>query len=331
MAQMYYDRDADLNHIKGKTIGVIGFGSQGHAHALNLKESGVNVVVGLYPGSRSWAKAEAAGLRVGSVDEVAELADIIMILAPDTVQKKIYEDHVARGLRDGKTLMFAHGFNIHYNQIEPRPEEIDVSMVAPKGPGHLLRRLYKARWRHARPCSPSTRTRQRDRQADRAWPTPSCDRLRPVPACSRPPSRRRPRPTSSASRPSSAAASPPSCRPPSRPSIEAGYQPESAYFETIHELKLIVDLIYEGGFKPTCATPSPTPPSTATTPAAPAIIDDYVRENMRRDPQARSRIGDFAREWILENQAGRPSFNKLREQAPAMHPSEEPSARSSAA
>ena len=138
MAKIYYDSDADLSVLNGRTVGIIGFGSQGHAHAQNLHDSGVNVVVGLYPGSKSWQKVIDAGLRVGTVDEVAQEADVIMILTPDQVQKKIYDDHIAPYLTPGKTLMFAHGFNIHFNLIEPRPD-LDVLMIAPKGPGHLVR------------------------------------------------------------------------------------------------------------------------------------------------------------------------------------------------
>jgi ketol-acid reductoisomerase len=141
-AKMYYDQDADMSFLAGKTVGVIGFGSQGHAHALNLKDSGQKVIVGLYPGSKSWAKAEAVGLQVASVDDVAEAADVIMVLAPDHIQKELYDNHIAHGMREGKTLMFAHGFNIHYGQIEA-PENVDVSMIAPKGPGHLVRRVFE--------------------------------------------------------------------------------------------------------------------------------------------------------------------------------------------
>src|SRR3990172_2701810 len=141
MAQMYYDKDADLSLLKGKTIGVIGFGSQGHAHALNMKDSGLNVLVGLYPGSKSWKQAEDAGLKVGTVDEVAQRADVVIMLVPDQVQRQVYYEHVEQGMRAGKMLMFAHGFNIHYGQIQP-PADVDVTMVAPKGPGHLLRRVY---------------------------------------------------------------------------------------------------------------------------------------------------------------------------------------------
>ena len=315
MAQMYYDRDADLNHIKGKTIGVIGFGSQGHAHALNLKESGVNVVVGLYPGSRSWAKAEAAGLRVGSVDEVAELADIIMILAPDTVQKKIYEDHVARGLRDGKTLMFAHGFNIHYNQIQP-PPGVDVTMIAPKGPGHLVRRVFGqgggvpallaihqdasetakqtalayAKGIGATRAGVLETTFKEETETDLfGEQAVLCGGVSALMQTA------------------------------FEVLIEAGYQPESAYFETVHELKLIVDLIYEGGFANMRYSVSDTA-EYGDYSRGPRVIDDHVRETMRQILKE-VQIGAFAREWILENQAGRPGFLKLREQALA-HPTE---------
>ena len=141
MAEIYYDKDADLDLLKDKTIGIIGFGSQGHAHALNLKDSGLNVLVGLYKGSKSWSKVEESGLKVGTVEDVTKESDVIMILAPDQVQREIYENHVAEGLEAGNMLMFAHGFNIHFNQIVP-PEDVDVTMIAPKGPGHMLRQLY---------------------------------------------------------------------------------------------------------------------------------------------------------------------------------------------
>ncbi len=142
MARMYYDEDAKLELLSDKTVAIIGYGSQGHAHALNLKDSGVNVIVGLYPGSKSQAKAEAAGLTVKNVDDAAKAADVIMILLPDEVQKQIYSSQIAPHLSEGKALAFAHGFNIHFGQIVP-PEFVDVFMVAPKGPGHLVRRTYQ--------------------------------------------------------------------------------------------------------------------------------------------------------------------------------------------
>src|SRR3990172_6665484 len=141
MAKIFYETDANLDLIKDKTIGIIGFGSQGHAHALNLRDSGCNVMVGLYPGSKSWQQAQMAGLRVGTVEEVAREADIIMILAPDQVQRQVYYDSIGPGLKAGKMLMFAHGFNIHFNQILP-PADVDVTMIAPKAPGHKVRETF---------------------------------------------------------------------------------------------------------------------------------------------------------------------------------------------
>ncbi|MFQ5925561.1 MAG: ketol-acid reductoisomerase, partial [Dehalococcoidia bacterium] len=141
MAKIYYDKDANLNLIKGKTMGVIGFGSQGHAHALNLKESGCQVMVGLQKGSKSWSNAEKAGLRVATAAEVAKASDIVMMLVPDQLHREVYYSAIEKGLTKGNMLMFAHGFNIHYNQIIP-PPKVDVSMIAPKCPGHMLRRLY---------------------------------------------------------------------------------------------------------------------------------------------------------------------------------------------
>ncbi|MBI2886630.1 MAG: ketol-acid reductoisomerase, partial [Chloroflexi bacterium] len=141
MATIFYDQDADLGLLRDKLIAVIGYGSQGHAHALNLKDSGLNVAVGLYKGSNSWARVEQAGLRVGAVDEVSRDADIIMMLVPDQTARQVYYESVAQGLRPGNTLMFAHGFNIHFNQVVP-PRDIDVSMVAPKAPGHMVRQVF---------------------------------------------------------------------------------------------------------------------------------------------------------------------------------------------
>ena len=315
-AQMYYDKDADKSFLQGKTVGVVGFGSQGHAHALNLKDSGVNVIVGLYPGSKSWPKAEEAGLRVGTVDDVAEEADVIMVLAPDHMQKTLYDDHIAHGMREGKTLMFAHGFNIHYNQIDA-PEEIDVSMVAPKGPGHLLRRLYKEGGGMPGLLAVHQDASETAKQTAMAYAAAiGCGRAGVLE-------------TTFAEETETDLFGEQAvlCGGVSalmqtafETLVEAGYQPESAYFETIHELKLIVDLIYEGGFKNMRYSISDTAEYGDYT-RGPQIIDDYVRENMRRVLRE-IQDGDFAREWILENQAGRPSFNKLRERA-AMHPSEE--------
>ena len=316
MAQMFYDKDADLSFLAGKTVGVVGFGSQGHAHALNLKDSGINVVVGLYPGSRSWAKAETAGLRVGTVDDVAEEADIIMILTPDHSQKTLYDDHIAHGLREGKTLMFAHGFNIHYNQIAP-PDAIDVSMVAPKGPGHLLRRLYEEGGGMPGLLAVHQDASETAKQTAMAYAAAiGCGRAGVLET-----SFQEETETDLFGEQAVLCGGVSALMQTAFETlVEAGYQPESAYFETIHELKLIVDLIYEGGFKNMRYSISDTA-EYGDYSRGPQVIDSHVRENMRRVLQ-QVQNGEFAREWILENQAGRPAFNKLRERAIA-HPSEE--------
>ena len=315
MTEIYYDKDADLALLQDKTIGVVGFGSQGHAHALNLKDSGLNVVVGLYPGSTSWAKAEEAGLRVGAVADVVKEADVIMILAPDTVQKEIYDHSIAGNLSAGKMLMFAHGFNIHYRQIQP-PEDIDVTMVAPKGPGHMLRRLYTegigmpalvavhqnatelakqlalayAKGIGCTRAGVLTTTFEEETETDlfgeqsvlcggvTALITHAFETL-----------------------------------------VEAGYQPEVAYFECLHELKLLVDFIHTGGMASMRYTISDTA-EYGDYSRGPRVVDEHVRDNMR---QVLKEIqdGTFAREWILENQAGRPSFLAMRRRA-AEHPIE---------
>ncbi|MCE7928202.1 MAG: ketol-acid reductoisomerase, partial [Chloroflexi bacterium CFX7] len=243
MATMYYDQDADLALLKGRKIAVVGFGSQGHAHALNLKDSGCDVIVGLYPGSKSWEQAEAAGLRVATVEQASREADIIMILAPDQVQKQIYQHGIEANLSEGKMLMFAHGFNIHFQQIQP-PPFVDVTMVAPKGPGHLVRRVYTEGG--GVPCLVAvhqdasevakqvalayakgiggTRAGVLDTTFREETETDLfgeqvilCGGLSSL------------------------------IKAAFETLVEAGYQPESAFFETMHELKLIVDLIYEGG------------------------------------------------------------------------------------
>jgi ketol-acid reductoisomerase len=316
MTEIYYDKDADLSLLKGKTIGVVGFGSQGHAHALNLKDSGANVIVGLYPGSKSWAKAEQAGLRVGSVADVAREADIIMILAPDQVQRELYENHIEQGLSAGKMLMFAHGFNIHYQQVKP-PPDIDVTMIAPKGPGHMLRKLYvdgigmpalvavhqnatenakQVALAYAKGigCARAgvlTTTFQEETETDLfGEQTVLCGGVTAL------------------------------IKNAYETLVEAGYQPEIAYFECLHELKLLVDFIHEGGMASMRYTISDTAEYGDYT-RGPRVIDEHVRNTMR---QILTEIqdGTFAKEWILENQAGRPSFLALRRMN-AEHPIEE--------
>ena len=316
MKEIYYDKDADLSLLKDKTIGIVGFGSQGHAHALNLKDSGVKVIVGLYPGSKSWAKAEGAGLRVGTVSEVARDADIIMVLAPDQIQRELYENHIEQGLSAGKTLMFAHGFNIHYRQIQP-PRDIDVSMIAPKGPGHMLRQVYTegigmpalvavhqnatelakqtalayAKGIGCTRAGVLTTTFQEETETDLfGEQTVLCGGVTALITTAW------------------------------ETLVEAGYQPDVAYFECLHELKLLVDFIHNGGMASMRYTISDTAEYGDYT-RGPRVIDDHVRENMRQILRE-IQDGTFAKEWILENQAGRPSFLALRRRN-AEHPIEE--------
>ncbi len=315
MPRIYYDSDADLGLLAGKTIAVMGYGSQGHAHALNLKESGCNVVVGLYQGSPSWKRAEADGLKVMTAADAAATADIVMIVVPDQTHKTLYEQSIGPQLKPGKMLMFAHGFNIHFNQIVP-PANIDVAMIAPKAPGHMMREVFMGgqgvpaliavhqdatgkAWQTALAYAKgigSTRagvletTFREETETDlfgeqavlcggvTALIKAGFDTL-----------------------------------------VEAGYEPESAYFECLHELKLIVDLIYRGGFDLMRYSVSDTAEYGDYT-SGPKIIDEHVRESMRQMLK-NIQNGTWAADWILENQAGRPRFFALRRQESA-HPIE---------
>ncbi len=315
MAQMYYDKDADLSLLKGKTIGVIGFGSQGHAHALNLKESGLNVVVGLYHGSKSWQQAEEAGLRVGTVAEAAQEADVIMMLAPDQVQRQIYYDHIEQGMKAGKMLMFAHGFNIHYNQITP-PPDVDVTMVAPKGPGHRLRELFVQGVGMPALLAVHQNATETAKQLALAYAKGiGCTRAGVLETTFREETE-----TDLFGEQTVLCGGVTALiKAAFETLVEAGYQPELAYFECMHELKLITDLLYEGGMKYMRYSVSDTAEYGDYT-RGPRVIDRHVRENMRQ-VLAQIQDGTFAREWILENQAGRPSFLALRREN-AEHPIE---------
>src|SRR5205809_5407007 len=243
MAKMYYENDANLDLIRGKTIGIIGFGSRGHAHALNLRDSGCNVMVGLYPGSKSWQQAQATGLRVGTVEEVAREADIIMILTPDQAQRQVYVDSIEPGLAAGKMLMFAHGFNIHFNQIVP-PDDVDVTMIAPKAPGHVMRDLFTQG-----PGVPALLAVFQD-VSGRARDTAlaygkgvGCTRAGVIETTFKEETEtdlfgEQTTLCGGISHLIKAAF---------ETLVEAGYQPEVAYFECKHEMKLIVDLFYQGG------------------------------------------------------------------------------------
>jgi ketol-acid reductoisomerase len=304
---MYYDDDADPTALEGQTVAIIGYGSQGHAHAQNLRDSGVDVVVGLAPGSKSRPLAEQAGLRVAEVADAVRQADVIMIAVPDTVQKSVYDAEIGPNLRPGQLLMFAHGFNIHFGRIDP-PADVDVGMVAPKGPGHLLRSVYEqgggvpALFAVHRDPSGTARARvlayarglgntragvlettfgeetETDLFGEQALLCGGVSAL--VKAAF-------------------------------ETLVEAGYQPELAYFETMHELKLIVDLMYRGGLNFMRFSVSDT-----------AEYGDYVSgprvtegaKAAMRDVLADIQSGSFARRWVAEYDSGGEEFRRLREQ-----------------
>ena len=320
MARMYYEADADLGLLDNKKIAVMGYGSQGHAHALNLKESGCDVRVGLYKGSKSWPRAEAAGLTVKTVDEAAAEADVIMMVVPDETQREVYEQSVRQGLKPGNMLMFAHGFNIHFQQIRP-PEDIDVTMVAPKGPGHVVRDLFTqgigtpalvavqqdatgrakdlalayARGIGATKAGVVETTFREETETDLfGEQAVLCGGVSAL------------------------------IQTGFETLVEAGYQPEMAYFECLHELKLITDLIYAGGLGYMRYSVSDTA-EYGDYYAGPKVIDEHVRQTMRK-LLADIQSGAFARDWILENRAGRPSFLAMRRQH-ADHPIEKVGAK----
>ena len=316
MARMYYDADANLDLLAGKTIAIVGYGSQGHAHALNLKDSGMNVIVGLYPGSKSAIKAKDAGLTVYPVDEAAKIADLIMILLPDEVQKTVYKNEIEPNLSEGKTLAFAHGFNIHFGQVVP-PENVDVIMVAPKGPGHLVRRTYEEG--QGVPCLFAVYQDASGQARDRAMAYAKgiggtrggilettfreetetdlfgeqavlCGGLSAL------------------------------IKAGFENLVEAGYQPELAYFECLHEVKLIVDLVVEGGLAQMRDSISNTAEYGDYT-RGPRVITDATRAEMRQILKE-IQTGQFAREFVLENQSGKAGFTAMRRQE-AEHPIEE--------
>jgi len=316
MAKLYYDKDADLSLLKGRTVGVVGYGSQGHAHALNLKDNGIDVMVGLYKGSPSWEKARGEGLKVGTVEEMAHAAQIIMILLPDQHHRQVYKDAIEKALTPGKTLMFAHGFNIHFNQILP-PKDVDVSMIAPKAPGHMMRQVFtegsgvpallavhqnpsgKAKevalaYARGIGCTRAgvleTTFREETETDLFGEQTVLCGGISAL--------------TKAAF----------------ETLVEAGYQPECAYFECLHELKLIVDLMYQGGLAYMRYSVSDTA-EYGDYSRGPRVIDDNVRQTME-EILAEIQEGIFAREWLLENQAGRPVYTALKRQN-AQHPIEE--------
>jgi ketol-acid reductoisomerase len=306
MSKMYYDQDADLTLLEGKKVAIIGYGSQGHAHALNLHESGVDVVVGLYEGSKSWNLAKEAGLEVMTASDAAKAASVIMMLLPDEKQAKIYRESIAPYLKKGDYLAFAHGFNIHFGQIAP-PEDVNVIMVAPKGPGHTVRSQFQEGKGvpsliavHQNPSGDSKEIAlayAKGLGAGRAGifetsfkeetetdlfgeQTVLCGGITALMKAG------------------------------FDTLVEAGYQPEMAYFECVHEMKLIVDLIYQGGLSYMRYSISDTAEYGDYSTGSKIITDETkkVMKDVLRDIQE----GTFARTWLLENQVGRPYFNARR-------------------
>ncbi len=305
-ATIYYEPDGNLDLLKGKKIAIIGYGSQGHAHALNLQESGLDVVVGLYEGSKSWPKAERAGLDVRTVSEATKAAQVVMILLPDHIQPDLYKSEIEPNLSPGDTLMFAHGFAIHWKEIEP-PAGVDVSMIAPKAPGHRVRELFvegvgvPGLVAVAQDASGRAREQalayalglgclkagviettfreetESDLFGEQAVLCGGCSEL---------------------------------IRAGFQTLVDAGYQPEIAYFECLHELKLIVDLIYEGGLNYMRYSVSDTAEYGDYT-RGERVVDGAVRERMRQI-LAEIQSGEFAREWMAENRAGREKFLSAR-------------------
>jgi ketol-acid reductoisomerase len=305
-ARIYYDQDADLSLLKGKKIAVIGYGSQGHAHALNLKDSGQDVVVGLYKGSRSWAKAEKDGLRVATVADAAQMADIVMVLLPDQSHRATFEESIRSAMAKGKTLMVAHGFSIHFNQVVP-PPDVDVAMIAPKAPGHIMRDLFVQG-----PGVPGLLAVQQDvsgRARDVALAYGKgvgCTRAGVIETTFK-----------EETETDLFGEQTVLCGGVSalikagfETLVKAGYQPEVAYFECMHELKLIVDLFYQGGLAYMRYSVSDTAEYGDYTRGR-RIVSQEVRAEMEKI-LAEIQSGQFAREWVLENQANRAGFLTMR-------------------
>ncbi|MGL4761198.1 MAG: ketol-acid reductoisomerase [Sarcina sp.] len=306
MAKLFYEKDTNLELLIAKKVAIIGYGSQGHAHALNLHESGVDVTVGLYEGSKSWERAQEAGLKVSLVSEAVKNSDVIMILIPDERQREMYNTEIAPYLAEGKSLVFAHGFNIHYTQIVP-PANVDVFMVAPKGPGHMVRRTYTQG--SGVPCliavyqdytgqardlalaytnavggarSGVLETTFKDETetdlfGEQAVLCGGCSAL---------------------------------IKAGFETLVEAGYAPENAYFECMHEMKLIVDLMYQGGLETMRYSISDTA-EYGDYVVGNRIITDETKKEMKK-VLTEIQDGTFARNWLVENQVGRPSFNATR-------------------
>jgi ketol-acid reductoisomerase len=305
-ARMYYDNDADPSALAGQTVAIIGYGSQGHAHALNLHESGVDVVVGLAPGSKSRAHAEEAGLRVMDVADAVRAADVIMIAVPDTAQKAVYDAEIGPNLRPGHLLLFAHGFNLRYGRIRP-PADIDVGMVAPKGPGHLVRSVYQAGGGvpalFAVEQDASGTGRARVLAYARALGNTRAGVLETT-------FKEETETDLFGEQSVLCGGTSALVKMAFETLVEAGYQPELAYFETMHELKLIVDLMYRGGLNFMRFSVSDTA-EYGDYVSGPRLIDESVRERMRA-VLSDIQDGTFADRWIAENDTGRAEFERLR-------------------
>src|SRR6185312_17021155 len=303
---MYYDNDVEPEALAGQTVAVIGYGSQGHAHAQNLRDSGIDVIVGLAPGSKSRKLAEEAGFRVENVADAVKAADVVMLLVPDTAQKAVYDAEIAPNLRPGQMVMFAHGFNIRFERITP-PDGIDVGMVAPKGPGHLLRSVYVAGGGvpalFAVEQDPSGTARARTLAYARALGATRAGVLETT-------FKEETETDLFGEQALLCGGVSALIKAAFETLVEAGYQPELAYFETMHELKLIVDLMYRGGLNFMRFSVSDTA-EYGDYVSGPRIIDERVRETMR---QVLSEIqdGTFARNWIAESDGGRTEFERLR-------------------
>lgn len=298
MARMYYDSDCELKLLENKTVAVIGYGSQGHAHALNLKESGMNVVVGLAPGSKSREKAEAAGLKVLDTAEAAKLADFIMILVPDQIQADVYKESIERNLEEGNVLLFAHGFNIHFNQIVP-PENVDVVMVAPKGPGHTVRSQYT----EGRGVPALIAIHQDFSGKAREYALAYAGGIGAGRAGILETTFKEETETDLFGEQAVLCGGVTELMKAGFETlVEAGYQPESAYFECIHEMKLIVDLINQGGFEYMRYSISDTAEYGDYT-TGKRIITDETRKAMKQ-VLAEIQDGTFASKWISENKSG---------------------------
>jgi ketol-acid reductoisomerase len=306
---IFYDADADLSKLEGKTVAILGYGSQGHAHALNLKESGVDVVVGLRPDSSSRTDAEAAGLEVADVAEAASRGDIVMILLPDEKQAEVWEGEIRDGIAPGNLLMFAHGFSIHFGQIEP-PAGVDIGMVAPKGPGHLVRRQYEEG--RGVPCLMAIHQDETGDARDMVLAYASGiggGRAGVIETTFKDETE-----TDLFGEQSVLCGGATELvRAGFETLVEAGYDPRLAYFECLHELKLIVDLMYEKGIQGMRDSISNTAEYGDMT-RGPKVIGPEVRAAMKQ-VLADIQSGEFAKEWIAENRAGAENFNRLRDEA----------------